>query len=107
MRMEPTPPFTASPETIDGSDLMTTREIRPVVLLVDDFEDAREMYAGYLTYSGFEVIEAAKAPFVPQATLSMPSKKSTRPVSSEYSAPMTRSLRSCMDCSRMAEPCRR
>lgn len=32
---------------------------RPVVLLVDDFDDAREMYAEYLTYSGFDVLQAA------------------------------------------------
>lgn len=30
----------------------------PRVLLVDDYPDAREMYAEYLQYSGFEVIEA-------------------------------------------------
>lgn len=30
-----------------------------VILLVDDFDDAREMYAEYLTYSGFDVIQAA------------------------------------------------
>ncbi len=36
-----------------------TPSARPVVLLVDDFEDAREMYAEYLTFSGFEVLEAA------------------------------------------------
>jgi CheY-like chemotaxis protein len=29
------------------------------VLLVDDFTDAREMYAEYLSYSGFDVIQAA------------------------------------------------
>ena len=29
------------------------------VLLVDDYPDAREMYSEYLSYSGFEVIEAA------------------------------------------------
>jgi two-component system cell cycle response regulator DivK len=32
---------------------------RPRVLLVDDYPDAREMYAEYLEFSGFEVIEAA------------------------------------------------
>ena len=32
---------------------------RPRVLLVDDYPDAREMYAEYLDFSGFEVIEAA------------------------------------------------
>jgi two-component system cell cycle response regulator DivK len=32
---------------------------RPRVLLVDDYPDAREMYAEYLDFSGFEVVEAA------------------------------------------------
>jgi len=32
---------------------------RPRALLVDDYPDAREMYAEYLDFSGFEVIEAA------------------------------------------------
>jgi CheY-like chemotaxis protein len=32
---------------------------RPRVLLVDDYPDAREMYAEYLDFSGFDVIEAA------------------------------------------------
>jgi len=31
---------------------------RPRVLLVDDYPDAREMYAEYLQFSGFEVVEA-------------------------------------------------
>lgn len=31
----------------------------PVVLLVDDYEDAREMYAEFLEISGYEVIQAA------------------------------------------------
>jgi CheY-like chemotaxis protein len=30
----------------------------PLVLVVDDYEDAREMYAEYLQYSGFRVAEA-------------------------------------------------
>jgi CheY-like chemotaxis protein len=37
--------------------LMTDR--RPLVLVVDDYQDAREMYAEYLTYSGFRVAEAS------------------------------------------------
>ena len=32
---------------------------RPRVLLVDDYSDAREMYSEYLTFSGFDVVEAA------------------------------------------------
>jgi CheY-like chemotaxis protein len=31
---------------------------RPRVLIVDDYPDAREMYAEYLDFSGFEVVEA-------------------------------------------------
>ncbi|HEV8640863.1 MAG TPA: response regulator [Methylomirabilota bacterium] len=31
----------------------------PLILLVDDFEDNREMYALFLTHSGFKVAEAA------------------------------------------------
>ena len=34
-----------------------TRE--PLVLVVDDFQDNREMYAEYLAFSGFRVIQAA------------------------------------------------
>ena len=38
---------------------MSAGPIRPRVLLVDDYPDAREMYTEYLEFSGFEVIEAA------------------------------------------------
>jgi two-component system cell cycle response regulator DivK len=38
---------------------MTSKEQRPRVLLVDDYPDAREMYAEYLQFSGFDVVEAA------------------------------------------------
>jgi two-component system cell cycle response regulator DivK len=31
---------------------------RPLILVVDDYEDAREMYAEYLEFSGFRVAEA-------------------------------------------------
>jgi two-component system cell cycle response regulator DivK len=31
---------------------------KPLVLVVDDFADNREMYSEYLTYSGYSVIEA-------------------------------------------------
>jgi two-component system, cell cycle response regulator DivK len=37
---------------------MTVKSERPRVLVVDDYPDAREMYAEYLRYSGFDVIEA-------------------------------------------------
>jgi two-component system cell cycle response regulator DivK len=38
---------------------MTSKDQRPRVLLVDDYPDAREMYAEYLQFSGFDVVEAA------------------------------------------------
>ena len=37
---------------------MKARGERPLVLVVDDYPDAREMYSEYLQYSGFDVIEA-------------------------------------------------
>jgi CheY-like chemotaxis protein len=37
---------------------MTSRKA-PLILLVDDFEDAREMYRLYLEYTGYRVVEAA------------------------------------------------
>ena len=33
--------------------------VRPRVLVVDDYQDAREMYSEYLRLSGFDVVEAA------------------------------------------------
>ncbi len=38
---------------------MATMDPRPLVLIVDDYRDAREMYAQYLAFSGFDVAEAA------------------------------------------------
>ena len=43
----------ADPETP-----MSVRGARPLVLLVDDYPDAREMYSEYLRFSGFDVVEA-------------------------------------------------
>jgi len=37
---------------------MKKKSVKPVVLLVDDYPDAREMYAEYLQFSGFDVVEA-------------------------------------------------
>ena len=37
---------------------MKSKRARPRVLLVDDYPDAREMYAEYLEFSGFDVIQA-------------------------------------------------
>ena len=34
-------------------------DARPLVLVVDDYKDAREMYAEYLMFSGFRVAEAS------------------------------------------------
>jgi two-component system, cell cycle response regulator DivK len=36
-----------------------TQEHQPLVLVVDDYQDAREMYAEYLSFSGFRVVEAS------------------------------------------------
>ncbi|HVZ20465.1 MAG TPA: response regulator [Vicinamibacterales bacterium] len=35
-----------------------TDEHAPLILVVDDYQDAREMYAEYLQFSGFRVAEA-------------------------------------------------
>ena len=35
-----------------------TTEPGPLILVVDDYQDAREMYAAYLQFSGYEVAEA-------------------------------------------------
>ncbi len=37
---------------------MTTTRVQPLVLVVEDYPDAREMYAAYLQFSGFDVAEA-------------------------------------------------
>ncbi len=34
------------------------KDTAPLVLIVDDYQDAREMYAEYLEYSGYRVAEA-------------------------------------------------
>jgi two-component system cell cycle response regulator DivK len=38
---------------------LMNNEQKPLVLVVDDYQDAREMYAEYLSFSGFRVIEAS------------------------------------------------
>ena len=35
-----------------------TEQNAPLILVVDDYQDAREMYAEYLQFSGFRVAEA-------------------------------------------------
>jgi len=48
-------------------------DVGPLVLVVDDYQDAREMYAEYLTFSGFRVAEAANGvDAVQQATTLSP-----------------------------------
>ena len=37
---------------------MTTPKTQPLVLVVEDYQDAREMYAAYLSFSGYRVAEA-------------------------------------------------
>jgi two-component system cell cycle response regulator DivK len=37
---------------------MKKKAVRPRVLLVDDYPDAREMYSEYLEFCGFDVVEA-------------------------------------------------
>jgi two-component system, cell cycle response regulator DivK len=37
---------------------METRNTQPLVLVVEDYQDAREMYAAYLSFSGYRVAEA-------------------------------------------------
>jgi two-component system, cell cycle response regulator DivK len=40
------------------SSVLNSR-VQPLVLVVEDYQDAREMYAAYLQFSGFDVAEAA------------------------------------------------
>jgi len=37
---------------------MKKKTRKPIVLLVDDYPDAREMYAEYLEFSGYEIVQA-------------------------------------------------
>lgn len=48
--------ITLPPPRSDGSTRPPRRE--PVVLIVDDYEDCRDMYAAYLTLAGFRVLKA-------------------------------------------------
>jgi CheY-like chemotaxis protein len=54
-----TPRDSAPPAPTGVKSDATAKGTTPLVLVVDDFEDNRAMYAVYLTYSGYEVIEAA------------------------------------------------
>jgi CheY-like chemotaxis protein len=42
-----------------GATLARGRSAPPLVLLVDDFADNREMYADYLTFVGYRVVQAS------------------------------------------------
>lgn len=42
-----------------GVDAANASKEAPLILVVDDFEDGREMYASYLRFSGYRVDEAA------------------------------------------------
>jgi two-component system cell cycle response regulator DivK len=44
--------------TMENQMTMTTEHNGPLVLVVDDFVDNREMYSEYLQFSGYRVIEA-------------------------------------------------
>ena len=46
-------------KTAAVAGLAVSEARRPLVLVVDDFEDNRSMYAVYLTYSGYDVVEGA------------------------------------------------
>jgi two-component system cell cycle response regulator DivK len=49
------------------------QERTPTVLIVDDFEDSRTMYAAFLRYSGYGVVEAANGlEAIEQATAVLP-----------------------------------
>jgi two-component system, cell cycle response regulator DivK len=39
-------------------DTVPTKDKQPLVLVVDDYQDAREMYTEYLEFAGFRVAEA-------------------------------------------------
>lgn len=41
-----------------SSEVVKRPGAKPLVLVVDDYEDARDMYSEYLTFSGFRVVEA-------------------------------------------------
>jgi CheY-like chemotaxis protein len=43
----------------------------PAILLVDDFEDGRELYAEYLTFKGYRVLTAAAGAEAIKAVLSV------------------------------------
>lgn len=53
---------------------MTKREspvVQPLVLVVEDYQDAREMYAAYLSFSGYRVAEATNGVEAIEKTLEL------------------------------------
>ncbi len=48
-----------APAAIEAAEANGGPRATPLILLVDDFVDNREMYAEYLAFSGFQVAEAA------------------------------------------------
>jgi len=49
----------------------TKARAQPLVLVVEDYQDAREMYAAYLQFSGFAVAEAANGVEAVEKTLEL------------------------------------
>lgn len=49
----------SNPSKPPASDDAAGSKEQPLILVVDDFEDGREMYASYLRFSGYRVDEAA------------------------------------------------
>ena len=50
---------------------ITRARVQPLVLVVEDYQDAREMYAAYLQFSGFDVAEAGNGVEAIEKTLEM------------------------------------
>lgn len=50
---------------------METAKSQPLVLVVEDYQDAREMYAAYLTFSGYRVAEATNGEEAIEKTLEL------------------------------------
>ena len=48
-----------------------TTDTGPLILVVDDYQDAREMYAEYLQFSGFRVAEASNGNEAVEQALSL------------------------------------
>jgi two-component system, cell cycle response regulator DivK len=53
-----TMPKTVKPRVRPKSGAASLKSKQPLILVVDDYQDAREMYAEYLEFSGFRVVEA-------------------------------------------------